>query len=148
MLFKIFLSPSLVVLWILRSKIGTMQLAVRDIVALMILVLCREMVILHLIRFIISDVFLLIVESFVLHEVSVSCTLSDLLPLSPDLFVLNLRETSFDGSNKFLLLVALGQLQSFLDDEVTVVVRDQGCQTRRVNHFDDEIGSCSIITVF
>lgn len=98
-LLKIFLSPSLVILWILRSKIGTMQLAIKDIVALMILALCREMVILHLIRLIIGDVFLLIVESFVLHEVSVSGTLSDLLPLGSDLFVLNLRETSFDGSN-------------------------------------------------
>ena len=60
-LLKIFLSPSLVILWILRSKIGTMQLAIKDIVALMILALCREMVILHLIRLIIGDVFLLIV---------------------------------------------------------------------------------------
>ena len=73
---------------------------------------------------------LLIVRSF-LFDIVLSIVLgrrgsalSNLLPLGPYLFVLNLREATLNCIHKCLLFTTVSQSEGLLDHKITVVVRN------------------------
>ena len=74
--------------------------------------------------------------------------LDDLLPGDSDLLVRNLRETPLNGCNEVLFLLASGETEGLLDDEVAELVLDESGEPRRVRDFADQgrasLGVCAL----
>ena len=90
---------------------------------------------------IVITVRIIVVVSLLADEVFTG-TWDDLLPLLPNLLILDLGDISFNGWNQLIFLSAIdSQLESLLDHKIAIVVADESEKARDLADLVDEVGS-------
>mmetsp|Transcript_7378 Transcript_7378/g.10460 ORF Transcript_7378/g.10460 Transcript_7378/m.10460 type:complete len:290 (+) Transcript_7378:518-1387(+) len=82
-----------------------------------------------------------------LYEGACDGVATDLLPLVVNLLVLDLGEAALDRHDQVFFFLPMGQLEGLLDDEVAIVVTDEGVEAFGAGDLRDKNGSSVCVTV-
>ena len=123
--------------WSIRSRFHLLILSLACIVLIIVVLISVDTLVI-----IVIAVRIIVVVSLLADEVFTG-TWDDLLPLLPNLLILDLGDISFDGWNQLIFLSAIdSQLESLLDYKIAVVVADESEKARDLADLIDKVGSC------